>query len=354
MRHSYTPIFRDVLTSRVWALPDAQLRVWLWLQLQADPEGFVCADVTGVAVGTRVSGQDAREALDVLSLPDADADPSDVNQGRLLERVPRGWRIVGHEATRELAKREAQNARNRKYMRKVRAEAANDSSVDAVDPGVASVDVPKPKPKPKPLSSEGEIPPTPRDAEAQQAMTEAAETRVLAARTIHAIPATWQPSESLRADAAMAGIASLDERVASLRTGPVGGSRGIFETELESYIRSFFGKWRSWEETDRAKAAQAVKPRGQSYRERPEDLLTTSQAASAFRPSSDHEKFCAKAGLDIDFAVKLYRQSPEHDAVGFAVSEKRFMARLRCWADTGQFIADGPLPKRERRAGRAA
>ena len=56
----------------------------------------------------------------------------------------------------------------------------------------------------------------------------------------------------------------------------------------------------------------------------------------------------------MQFAVKLYRQSPEHDRVGCVESEKRFMARLKCWAATGTFHPDGPLPKAKQREGAAA
>jgi hypothetical protein len=184
-----------------------------------------------------------------------------------------------------------------------------------------------------------------------------AASRIVPPSVVYAIPATWQPSQSLRGDATMAGVANLDERVASLRSGPIGGTRGVFEDALDDYVRTFFGKWRTWDETDRAKAAVAAsKPRGQSYRDRPEDTLTTTQAASAFRPSADHERFCNKHDLDLTHAVKLYRQSPEHDKVGFAESERRFLERLKCWAVTGTFHPDGPLPKARRaeREGAAA
>lgn len=305
MRHQYTPIFKDVLTSRVWALPDAHLRVWLWLQLQADPEGFICADVTGVAVGARVSGQDARDALEVLSLVDADAEPSDVNQGRLLERVPKGWRIVGFEDQRELAKGEGQRARNRRYMRRVReAQAANDTTDS---PPASTVDSPKPKPKPKPLPSEGEIPPTPtRFEQLVEQVGDVSVTVFATTRVIHAIPDAWVPSESLRADAAIAGVANLDERILALRSGPIGGTRGIFEGELENYVRTFFGKWRTWSETDRAKASAAAKPRGQSYR----------QPTVTIEPTAKHRAYAAKHGLPLDELVKELVDSGAADDLG--------------------------------------
>lgn len=83
------------------------------------------------------------------------------------------------------------------------------------------------------------------------------------------------------------------------------------------------------------------------------DTNTTTSAATAFRPSTDHERFCAEQKLDLALAVKLYRASPEHERVGFAESERRFLARLKCWAVTGTFHPDGPLPKPKKPPGRA-
>ncbi len=76
-----------------------------------------------------------------------------------------------------------------------------------------------------------------------------------------------------------------------------------------------------------------------------ESDLDTTGAATAFRPSSDHERFCSDHGLDLSHAVRLYRASPEHAKVGFVESERRFMTRLKCWLATGTFIPDGPLPR---------
>jgi hypothetical protein len=263
MRHSYTPIFQDTLTSRIWALPDAHLRVWLWLQLKADPEGYICADLAGVAVGARVSGQDARDALEALTLPDADADPEDPHQGRLLERVRRGWRLLDFESKRELAKKEARNARNRRYMAKSRV-AANDTEpdlsldaalsmafaegVDAVSPSVPSVAPPKSKPKskPKPFSPDGENLPQP--PQPVSVFTSEPQPRV-----VHELPVDWAPSPALLAAAKMAGVSDLAGHIARLRQGPIGGNRGVFAHQIDAYVEGMLGKMRTWEEADRAK-----------------------------------------------------------------------------------------------------
>ena len=71
--------------------------------------------------------------------------------------------------------------------------------------------------------------------------------------TIDRIPADWVLSEELRAAAKMVGVQNPDDHLARLRTGPVGGARGIFPDQLDAYIRGQFGRWRTWEETDRAR-----------------------------------------------------------------------------------------------------
>jgi hypothetical protein len=348
MRQNYTPIFASVLASRLWALPPATRAVWLWFQLRCDPEGYLCTDLAGVAIGANVTGAEAREALDVLTLPDADADPCDPNEGRLLDKVPRGWRVVGFEDSRDMAKREARNARSRRWMAKTRADAkvANDNmpTPKAVVVDVdASVDPTKPKTKTKtktktiPSEDGGEIPPTPQGRSV----------------ALDKFPESWQPSAALRAEATIAGIADLDARILSLRTGPIGGIRGVLPDQLDNYVRSFFGTWRTWDETTRAKAAAAAKPRA-GGRPMPGDDLTTTDAATVFRPTPDHRAFCRKHSLDLDLAVSEYRKGTRPAKLGTLPAQEEFTHRLKCWATTGVFYPDGPMPKAPRTPKEAA
>jgi len=66
----------------------------------------------------------------------------------------------------------------------------------------------------------------------------------------------WVMSAALRAEAIIEGVRpdEIDQRLADLRRGPIGGTRGIFPHMLDDYVRSQFGKWKTWSETDRAKA----------------------------------------------------------------------------------------------------
>ncbi len=347
MRQQYTPIFRSILTSRVWALSPAHRCVWMWLQLHADPEGYVCADVTGVAMGARVTGTEAREALELLALPDADAEPDDPHEGRIIERVSKGWRVLDYEASRELAKREARNARNRRYMRTARAKGpANDTEAAAVealvelttepsDTGVPcgpNVAPPKPKPKSKPktISEDGDSPLPPgmfacvscgRIESAHGPCECGSRTfqnppvhddqtgSITLHRVQHTFPATWQPSQSLRDDATMAGVTDFDDRLASLRTGPIGGTRGVLEGELDNYVRSFFGKWRTWAETDRAKTIAAQqKPASGPWR--------GGVVRAVIEPTSKHRSYAKKHGLPLDELVREMVESGAAEELG--------------------------------------
>jgi hypothetical protein len=243
--------------------------VWLWLQVAADPEGYVPATTSGVAVGARVTLEEARDALDLLESPDPDAAIDEPFEGRVIERVPRGFRVLSFEADRALAKRESQKATNRRYMRAHRAakqattvspqEPANDSTPY---PQSTNVDAPKPIPKPKPILSEEDSPLPPPDFDISRYEGDRFSAPTLPT-VVRELPESWQLSDELRAEAVLAGVPpeTIDQRIADLRTGTIGGTRGVLAHKLDEYIRNQFGKWKVWAETDRAKAAAAASPR---------------------------------------------------------------------------------------------
>jgi hypothetical protein len=61
----------------------------------------------------------------------------------------------------------------------------------------------------------------------------------------------WDPPEELVAEAAMLGIPGdvFSARLSSLRNGPIGGARGVFDRT--DYVRQLLPKWRTWSETER-------------------------------------------------------------------------------------------------------
>lgn len=296
MRNPYTCIFKRTLASRVWSLSPSTRCVWLWLKLQADPEGYVSADLAGVAAGANVTSEEARRAIDGFCSADPDADPDDPHEGRVLERVRGGWLVLDHESEREMAKTETRNARNARYARARRAREATERlrphAANDVEPTSVPADAPvapcttRSKPTitttvaedsnsnpPTPLGSaaaasipasaatEPEPPPAakPRPEMAPPLREDAPQSTSTIPCVLRRLPDDWSPSEALRAEADMAGVTDLDARINKLREGPIGGARGVFPDKLDDYIRNQFGNWRTWEQTDRAKKRAAEK-----------------------------------------------------------------------------------------------
>lgn len=75
---------------------------------------------------------------------------------------------------------------------------------------------------------------------------------------IKRIPEDWVASAELIANAELAGCppAVFHKRLAELRRGPIGGDRGVFLSKLDEYVLAAAGKWKTWDETDRARALQ--------------------------------------------------------------------------------------------------
>lgn len=73
---------------------------------------------------------------------------------------------------------------------------------------------------------------------------------------IKEIPANLELDDELRAEAIAAGCdpAKLDERWRALKGGPIGGRRGVFPHKLRDYVRGQFGRWKVWDETERAQS----------------------------------------------------------------------------------------------------
>lgn len=256
MRHQYVPLFEDILDSRVWEEPAPTLKVWIWFLVSADPEGFRGGTARSVARGANVTEDEARAALAFLCSPDPES-RDDEHGGRMLEPVARGWRVVNLGKWRELAKREAQRAHNRRYMQ--RAREAGPSGVDVESRGVdvestwSDVEAPKPKPIPKPKPPE------------QSSGSGGAEPPPI----IEVFPKGWLPSEATIAHAVGAGLPrdELMDKIRGLYGRKIGGKTP--PTDLDAYCVGLVPSWRRWYEerrakelTERATGIPAGRPKG--------------------------------------------------------------------------------------------
>ncbi len=298
MRHQYTPVFREFTTSSMWAKCPATRCVWLYMLLHADPEGFVPGTTPGLAVAANVSLKEARTAIAEFLAPDPDSNTK-ANKGRRIERVDHGWRILNFEYWRELAKAEAEKARKRRWAEANRKKPKQlalpfppeflptdpDEEASTVDASSETLDAPKPKPKPSPSEGGSPLPPV--------AGFEETGGTIRVRRIVKDLDG-WEPSDELRAAALTAGVIDFDERIKSLRAGPIGGQRGVFADELDNYISSFFGTWRTWGETARAKDAQRA-----AVAAPPRRFGAADVRVEPFEALPKHEAFARKHGLDL-------------------------------------------------------
>lgn len=130
MRDTYIPLFASTVLSSLWSLSGDCLKVFLTLGLQADPEGFVRGSVDGLARVTGLTVEAVERHLSVLAAPekhskDRTRDPS--ADGRRIELVPNGWRVVNLQWYREEARRQSELASKRRWWNENRGATRSDA-----------------------------------------------------------------------------------------------------------------------------------------------------------------------------------------------------------------------------------
>ena len=97
----YTKLFSEIITSTIWAEPDETRIVWITMLALKDKWGIVGATVPGLAHMARVDVEVCRKAIEKFMGPDPDSRTPDY-EGRRIEVVEGGWRILNHEKYRRL------------------------------------------------------------------------------------------------------------------------------------------------------------------------------------------------------------------------------------------------------------
>lgn len=108
---SFTKLSSGILASTVWQEPNSTRIVWITMLALADRNGRVFASIPGLAHLARVSITEAEAALATFCAPDSYSRTPD-NEGRRIEPVNGGWRLLNHGAYR--AKRDPQETTDRK------------------------------------------------------------------------------------------------------------------------------------------------------------------------------------------------------------------------------------------------
>lgn len=121
MTFGYAKIFSTILGSSIWQ-EDAETRiVWITMLVMADREGVIRGSDLGLAHFARVSLDKCKEALERFKLPESHS--SDGGDGRRIESVEGGWRILNHAKYSAMLTAEDRRAYWRQRKAKERAEA---------------------------------------------------------------------------------------------------------------------------------------------------------------------------------------------------------------------------------------
>ena len=109
---AYVKLFGSILASTIWREPPTTRVLWITMLAMADRDGFVEASVPGLADMARLSDDECRRSLAVLSSPDPDSRTKE-HEGRRVQETPGGWLILNYETYRDRQTAEEVRERNR-------------------------------------------------------------------------------------------------------------------------------------------------------------------------------------------------------------------------------------------------
>ena len=116
---TYTKLFGSILDSTVWRTPAPTRLVWITMLAMCDRDGVVEASVPGLALRAGVAREDAEAALLAFLSPDPDSRTPDF-EGRRIEKVDGGWRLLNHGKYRDRLSLEDRRERDRIRQRRKR------------------------------------------------------------------------------------------------------------------------------------------------------------------------------------------------------------------------------------------
>jgi hypothetical protein len=133
---TYAKLMSSIVTSSVWVEPHTTFKVWIALLALKDRNGVVRAAVPGLAQLCGVTLEECQRALTTFLSPDPYSRTQEF-EGRRIEPVDGGWRVLNHDYYRGLESQEKRRQYNADWMRRKReAEkaAANGGGVDDPQP----------------------------------------------------------------------------------------------------------------------------------------------------------------------------------------------------------------------------
>lgn len=116
---NYCKLYHGILTSSVWQKPLSWKIVWITILALKDAEGRVRGSVGWLAMIAGVPRKDAVEALEAFLSPDPDS-RSQEHEGRRIEAIEGGWRVLNHSFYRDVLEDQRQRWRRQKAAQRQR------------------------------------------------------------------------------------------------------------------------------------------------------------------------------------------------------------------------------------------
>lgn len=140
----YTKLFSLILDSTVWETDLPVKVMWITMLAMADQDGIVEASVPSLAKRAGVSREECERALTFFLSPDPDSRTKD-NEGRRIESIDGGWKLLNHAKYRHRASLEDIRLKAAERQRRLRAlKKAQSRDVTDVTLGHASNDIASP------------------------------------------------------------------------------------------------------------------------------------------------------------------------------------------------------------------
>jgi hypothetical protein len=127
---SYTKLFNSIIHSTIWEAEYHVKIVWVTMLAMADKDGVVFASIPGLARASNVTLEECEASLESFMAPDTYS-RSQEYEGRRVEVVKGGWRLLNHEYYRRLMSREDQAEKNRERVRRHREKKRAETSGNA-------------------------------------------------------------------------------------------------------------------------------------------------------------------------------------------------------------------------------
>ena len=118
----YTKLFNSILASSVWRTSLEVKVLWITLLAMADKNGVANAAIPGLAALSGLSIEATEEGLEELMAPDRYSRTKS-NEGRRIEPVDGGWRLLNHAKYRAQMSADDRRAYKAQKQRQYRAEA---------------------------------------------------------------------------------------------------------------------------------------------------------------------------------------------------------------------------------------